>query len=267
MPVGYSIYVDRPSYVHHQLDPRTKLAALGAIFILALAFNHPAVLGGLVLLVLVVGRLAQVGWRSMAPFLAGSVWFIVLGVVIWPLYVQGGPDLFTLAGQTITLNGLLFGLAMGLRVALMVTAAGVWMMTTSPQKLTVGLLHLGLPYKAGVAMTAAIRFVPLLNAERATIAEAQQARALDLHHGNPFSRALKSVAIIGPLFIRAIDVAQGLALAMDARGFAARDSRTSIVELRLTRADRLIMYGLLGASILAVVLRLLGIGLITRNYL
>jgi energy-coupling factor transport system permease protein len=148
-----------------------------------------------------------------------------------------------------------------------VTAAGVWMMTTSPQKLTVGLLHLGLPYKAGVAMTAAIRFVPLLNAERATIAEAQQARALDLRHGNPFSRALKSVAIIGPLFIRAIDVAQGLALAMDARGFAARDSRTSIVELRLTRVDRFIMYTLLGASILAVALRLLGIGLITRNYL
>ncbi len=243
MPVGYSIYVDRPSYVHHQLDPRTKLAALGAIFVLALAFNHPAVLGGLVLLVLVVGRLAQVGWRSMAPFLAGSVWFLVLGVAIWPLYVQGGPDLFTVAGQTITLNGLLFGLAMGLRVALMVTAAGVWMMTTSP------------------------RFVPLLNAERATIAEAQQARALDLRRGNPFSRALKSVAIIGPLFIRAIDVAQGLALAMDARGFAARDSRTSIVELRLTRADRFIMYSLLAASILAVVLRLLGVGLITRNYL
>src|SRR6202171_4961076 len=241
MPVGYSIYVDRPSYIHHRLDPRTKLAALGAVFVLALSFNHPAVLGAFVLLVLVAGRLAQVGWRSMAPFLAGSVWFLVLGVVIWPLYVQGGPDLFTVAGQTITLNGLLFGLAMGLRVAWMVTAAGVWMMTTSPQRLTVGLLHLGLPYKAGVAMTAAIRFVPLLNAERATIVEAQQARALD--------------------------VAQGLALAMDARGFGVRDGRTSIVELHLTRTDRAIMIGLLVASIVAVGLRLLGIGLITRDYL
>jgi energy-coupling factor transporter transmembrane protein EcfT len=54
---------------------------------------------------------------------------------------------------------------------------------------------------------------------------------------------------------------------MDARGFAARDSRTSIVELRLTRVDRFIMYTLLVASLVAVVLRLLGIGLITRNYL
>src|SRR5439155_2963102 len=208
-----------------------------------------------------------VGWRSMAPFLAGSVWFLVLGVVIWPLYVQGGPELYAIAGQTITVDGLLFGLAMGLRVALMVTAAGVWMMTTSPQKLTAGLLHLGLPYKAGVAMTAAIRFVPLLNAERATIAEAQQARALDLRRGNPLGRAAKSVAIIGPLFIRAIDVAQGLALAMDARGFGAFNGRSSIVALRVTPVDRAVMFGLLAATIVAVVLRVLGIGLITRDYM
>jgi energy-coupling factor transport system permease protein len=218
--------------------------------------------------VLLAGRISDVPWRSLAPFLAGSVWFLVLGILIWPVYVKGGPVLFTLGGLgDITLNGLLFGLAMGLRVALMVTAAGVWMMTTSPQKLTAGLLHMGLPYKAGVAMTAAIRFVPLLNAERATIAEAQQARALDLHRGNPLGRAVKSVAIIGPLFIRAIDVAQGLALAMDARGFGAFDGRTSIVELRITRLDRLVMLGLLGACLVAIALRLLGIGLITRNYL
>ena len=122
-------------------------------------------------------------------------------------------------------------------------------------------------FLSGVAMTAAIRFVPLLNAERATIAEAQQARALDLRKGNPLGRAIKSVAIIGPLFIRAIDVAQGLAVAMDARGFGVRDGRTSIIELRLTRADRLVMIGLLAATIVAVVLRVLGIGLITRDYM
>jgi energy-coupling factor transport system permease protein len=267
MPVGYSIYVDRPSFIHRRLDPRTKLAALGTTFVLALAFNHPAVLGALVVLVLLAGRISDVPWRSLAPFLAGSVWFLVLGILIWPLYVKTGPILFSINGQGITLDGLLFGLAMGLRVALMVTAAGVWMMTTSPQKLTAGLLHLGLPYKAGVAMTAAIRFVPLLNAERATIAEAQQARALDLRRGNPLSRATKSVAIIGPLFIRAIDVAQGLALAMDARGFGAFDGRSSIVELRISRLDRAIMFGLLAAGLVAIALRLLGIGLITRDYL
>ena len=156
---------------------------------------------------------------------------------------------------------------MGLRVALMVLAAGIWMMTTSPQKLTVGLLRLGLPYKAGVTMTAAIRFVPLLNAERITITEAQQSRALNLSRGNPLKRAVKSIAIIGPLFIRTIDLAQSLALALEARGFAARDGRTSIVSIDMTNVDRVILIVLAAACLLAVALRILGIGLISRSYL
>jgi energy-coupling factor transport system permease protein len=267
MPVGYSIYTDRPSYIHRRLDPRTKLAALGATFVLALAFNHPLILGALVALVLVAARVAQLEARRLAPFLIGSLWFLILGVAIWPLYVKGGPVLLRPFGIDVTVDGLLFGLAMGLRVALMVIAAGVWMMTTSPQKLTVGLLRMGLPHKAGIAMTAAIRFVPLLNAERVTIQEARQARALDLKRGNPFSRAVRSIAIIGPLFIRAIDVAQALALAMDARGFGARDGRTSIIEVSTTRVDRWTMIGLLVVCVGSVVLRLLGYGVITKDYL
>ena len=151
MPVGYSIYVERPSLIHQRIDPRTKLAALGAVFVLALAFNHPAVLGGILVLVLLAAQLAQLSWRSLLPAMVGSLWFLVLSLLIWPFYVKGGPSLFILFGSTISVNGVLFGLAMGLRVALMVLAAGVWMMTTSPQKLTVGLLRLGLPYKAGVS--------------------------------------------------------------------------------------------------------------------
>ena len=267
MPVGYSIYTDRPSYIHRRLDPRTKLAALGATFVLALAFNHPLLLGLLVALVLVAGRLAQLEARRLAPFLIGSLWFLILGIIIWPIYVKGGPLLFRPLGIDVTLNGVLFGLAMGLRVALMVIAAGVWMMTTSPQKLTVGLLRMGLPHKAGIAMTAAIRFVPLLNAERVTIQEARQARALDLRRGNAFSRAVRSIAIIGPLFIRAIDVAQSLALAMDARGFGARDGRTSMIEVRATSVDRWIMISLLVICVAAIGARLLGYGVITRDYL
>jgi energy-coupling factor transport system permease protein len=267
MPVGYSIYLERPSYIHHRIDPRTKLAALGSVFVLALAFNHPAVLGALMLVLLLIAQVAQLSWRSLLPFLIGGIWFLVLGLLIWPFYVEGGPKLFTVFGNPIYLNGVLFGLAMGLRVALMVLAAGIWMMTTSPQKLTVGLLRLGLPYKAGVTMTAAIRFVPLLNAERITITEAQQSRALNLSRGNPFKRAVKSIAIIGPLFIRTIDLAQSLALALEARGFAARDGRTSIVSIEMTNIDRVILVVLAAACLVAIVLRILGIGLISRSYL
>jgi hypothetical protein len=48
------------------------------------------------------------------PFLAGSIWFLALGAIICPLYETTGLALFSVAGATITLDGVLFGLAMGL---------------------------------------------------------------------------------------------------------------------------------------------------------
>ena len=267
MPVGYSIYVEAPSIAHQKIDPRTKLIATTTIFLLALEFNHPLVLGLLTAGVLAVGLWAHLSFKRFLPFLIGASWFLILGILIWPMYIKQGAGLFTVFGAVITLDGTLFGLAMGLRVALMVLAAGVWMMTTSPQKMTQGLLKMGLPYKAGLAMSTAIRFVPLINAERATITEAQRARGLRLDKGSPLVRARKSVAIIGPMFLRAVDIAQSLALAMDARGFGARDTRTSIIEIQFTRADKVIIAGCAIAAVLGLVMRILGIGVLVKGYL
>lgn len=267
MPVGYSIYVEKPSYVHQHIDPRTKLIALGASFTLALLFNNPAFLGVLVAAVIAVGIYAQIPLKSFRTYLFFSLWFVILGVVIWPFYIHQGPVVMQIGGAQFTLDGLLFGLAMGLRVALMVTAAGVWMMATSPQHITLGLLRLGLPYKAGMVMSSTIRFVPLINAERATIVEAQRARGLDLSRGNPFQRALRSVAVIGPMLVRSLDLAQSLALAMEARAFGARSSRTSIIEVQMTKVDWCIIIGCAILVAAAIVLRILGIGLLVRGYL
>jgi len=267
MPVGYSIYVDTPSTLHQQIDPRTKLTVLITTFILALEFNHPLVLGLLTAGMLAVGLWARLSFRRFVPFLLGASWFLILGILIWPFYIDQGLPLFTVFGATITVDGLLFGIAMGLRVALMVIAAGVWMMSTSPQKMGLGLLKMGMPYKAGLALSTTIRFVPLINAERTTIMEAQRARGLRLERGNPLSRAKKSVSVIGPMFLRALDLAQALAIAMDARGFGASDKRTSIIQIEITRLDKIIIAACGLAIIAGLVMRLLGIGVLIEGYM
>jgi energy-coupling factor transport system permease protein len=267
MPVGYSIYVERPSTLHQKIDPRTKLTLMLTVFALALVFNHPLVLALLLAGVIAVGLRAQLTFRQLLPFLGAAVWFLILGILLWPFYIHQGLPLFSVLGSTITLDGILFGLAMGLRVALMVATAGVWMMTTSPQKMTMGLLKMGLPYKAGLAMSTSIRLIPLITAERATIVEAQRARGLRLEKGNPFARVSKTVAVIGPLFLRAIDLAQALAVALDARGFGARSGRTSIIEIEMTRADRLLVAGCAVAVVAGLILRFLGVGVLVEGYL
>ena len=266
MPVGYSIYIERHSLLHQKMDPRTKLALMFTLFCLALSFNHPLILVLLLAGVIVAGVGAQLSWRHFLPFLGAAASFVLLGVAIWPFYIHQGPVLFTFLGSQITLDGLLFGLAMGLRVALMLITAGVWMMTTSPQKMTLGLLRMGLPYKAGLVLSTAIRFVPLIRTESDVIREAQRCRGLGIARGNPLSRVARWVAVFGPLTIRAIDLSQALALALDARGFGAGPTRTSVVEIGLTPTDRLIMGICLAAVVGGLILRFYGIGVLVEDY-
>lgn len=267
MPVGYSLYRDTSSVVHRRLDPRTKMLWLLVLFGVALCFNHPIVLGAVAGVLLYVARLARLRWSDIRGFVLLSLWLIVLSVVVWPAYIHDGEVLFRVGPVDVTGPGLLFGLAMGLRISIMVLASAIWMLTTSPQRITAGLLAIGMPYKAGLALSSTIRFIPLMNAERTTILEAQRARGLDLSRGNPVRRAFKAAPVLVPLFSRAFLTAQNLTVAMDARGFGAGKRRTSIVQLEFSRLDRVLCVVAVVVLAVSVTLRILGIGVLIRGTL
>ncbi len=267
MPSGYSLYIDQPSFLHQKIDPRTKTFMLVATFVLSLLFNGPIPLAVMFGLLLAASRWGMVPWPLVRVLLMTGMWFISLSVLIWPWYVREGSDLFRLFGVWITSDGVLFGIAMGLRVTIMVMVATLWMFTTSPQKITASFLKMGLPYKAGMAVGSSIRLVPLVAGEWATIVEAQRSRGVDYKQGGLLSRAKKSVQILGPMLLRSIDIAQALAIAMEARAFGSRSGRSSITEVRLVSLDKWIMgFGLVAIGF-GVFCRIHGIGVLLRNYL
>jgi energy-coupling factor transport system permease protein len=268
MPVGYSIYTERDSFIHKEIDPRTKMAVLGGLFIIVLCFNHPAYLAVPALFVALTSVWAQLGLKSLIPSLLAASWILILSLLIWPFYIDQGIPLFTVFNFQITVDGILFAVAMGLRVSVMIMAATVWMMITSPQYITLGLLKLGLPYKAGIAMSSSIRFIPLINAERATIVEAQRARGLDYKKGGLFTRIFRSVPIIAPLFLRAIELAQSLAIAMDARGFGVGEGRTNLYSISTTKTDKFIVYIMIFLVLFSIIGRVFfGLGILVPGYL
>jgi energy-coupling factor transport system permease protein len=267
MPVGYSVYQEKPSYLHQKLDPRTKFAWMLTMFGLSLAFNNPLPLAILFITNIALGLWAKLRIRDFLPVIVLAVGGIALSVIMWPFYIHQGSVLFRVLNTDITLIGVLYGIAMGLRVALMIAAASLWMMTTSPQKITLGFVKMGLPFKAGMAISTLIRFVPFLIAELQTIIEAQRARGASFTRGSIIKRFKNTIAVVIPLFSRAFMVAQQLALAMDARGFGARNGRTSIIVIDLRDVDRAIMIFCLLIFVTSIIMRILGIGVIVNNYL
>src|SRR3954447_1470257 len=119
VPVGYSLCRDTGSTVHRGIDPRTKMAWLLAIFAVALCFNHPLVLGAFMAALVLVAVAARLRWNDLRGFVLLSLWLIALSLIIWPAYISEGRPLGRLIGIDFTVDGLLFGLAMGLRITLM----------------------------------------------------------------------------------------------------------------------------------------------------
>lgn len=220
----------------HQLDPRTKILAAAAAISVVFAVENAVgyALAGLYCgLVTAMARL-PIGlvFRGVRPVVPLLVVTALLHIFI------GSRD-----GQVI--QGLASGLAMVARIALLVTISSLVTLTTSPIQVTDGMerllkpfSRLGLPvHELAMMMTIALRFIPTLLDEADRIIKAQVARGADFASGGPVRRIQRLIPVIVPLFVAALQRAEDLAAAMEARCYRGATGRTQYRQLRLGPAD------------------------------
>jgi energy-coupling factor transport system permease protein len=100
--------------------------------------------------------------------------------------------------------------------------------------------RLGLPaHELALTLSIALRFVPLLGQETERLMKAQAARGADFGRGRwGFVQRIKRLLpLLIPLFITSLERAEGLAEAMEARGYAGQAGRTHWVQLHARAAD------------------------------
>jgi energy-coupling factor transport system permease protein len=114
-----------------------------------------------------------------------------------------------------------------------------------PNELGAALEKAGIPYSVAFMLTTALRYVPLMAQRLRHISEAQRARGIDLRPrvGN----VPNFLALLMPLLVQALLLADELALAMEARGFG-RKGRTARRGYRLRGRD----YAWLAAAAVAL---------------
>jgi energy-coupling factor transport system permease protein len=92
------------------------------------------------------------------------------------------------------------------------------------------------------------------------IIEAQRSRGLDVNKGNILQRTKNYAAILGPLMISSLRIAQQLALAVESKGMSSTARRTTVRPLVFSTLDHYIMLGFAVLLILVISLRLMGYG-------
>lgn len=254
------LYLDRRTFLH-RLDPRAKMVCLVLLFALALVFNHPLYLLGLLALVLCLGWLG----RCLSNLVKIRVLLILLFLfssVLWPFFLRSEDPLFQFAFIAPSRRSLLYGLAMGLRLNAMVASGVVFLSTTMVEEFTWGLRRLGLPYPVGFALSMSFRLVPTLIGTGATVVQAQRSRGLDLDLGHVFRRMKKHVPLLIPILFSTIRSTDSLAMALEAKGFAAARSRVSYLDFKMRLQDYLSVFSLVILFLSCLYLRLSGIGVV-----
>src|SRR5467141_1042948 len=227
----------------HRLDPRAKFTLVIGIIVPSLLFTNIYLLVGLLLVqvpLLLVGRVTR---RWVQSLRAG----VFLSALIFVVNFFTGP--------------LANAVALTLRFLLLTTTFSFFFMTTSPDDLglaidKVGFIRwlsrrwLGYPNALSFTFTTAVRLVPPMAVDAQTVVDAQRSRGLELDKGNLLKRVRNYIPILIPLLLIAIRRSLELAEALEARGFAGKEGRTSVCELRFKPVD----YALLGISLAGIAL-------------
>ena len=231
----------------HALDPRAKILATAGL-VLGL-FLVDSIAGFLVVAVAVAALVAASGIPAgvFLRILRPVAFIVALTVLFQVLFSREGATLVEWGPLEIHAGGLRLGLFLGLRILLLVSAAGLLTATTAPVALADGIENLLSPFKrlrfpaheVAMMMTIALRFIPTLGEEAEKITKAQAARGADFSQGGPLRRALALVPVLVPLTVGTFRRADELAEAMESRGYRGGEGRTRYRELRFRARDAL----------------------------
>lgn len=237
-------YVDTRSRIH-RLDPRTKLIVILTLMTAVLAVNNFYFLivmtVGCFVLILLAKLPVTLVLKNLRPFL----WLFGITFSLH-LFFTGGSSLrpFPLYGINITHEGLAGGAFFTCRIAVLIGAAALFTLTTSPTELTDGCERMLNPlrrfkfpaHEMAMIMTISLRFIPTLVEEADRLRKAQRVRGIHFL-GGPIKRAKSLVPLFVPLILSAFRRADELAAAMDARCYRGGKGRTHFRELKLSRRD------------------------------
>ncbi len=240
-------YIPRKTPVHNR-DPRVKIIVVIAFSIIILHVDAAGLLmvTGVFSAILMLAHIPPVYlFKNLRPVL----FFFFMLFLLYLFFTPGSPvPPFPIGPVQISYQGLHLGVLQVWRFTLLVIAASILTMTTSPSELTIGLEQLLRPIRiAGISshdiammVSLALRFVPTLLEEMNKMREAQLARGADFGRSSLKGKIRDMYYMAVPLAINVFRRCDELVDAMEARGYQP-GPRTYLQEFFFTPLDYLVV--------------------------
>lgn len=249
-------YIEIKSVIH-SLDARTKLISMLVIVFCVLYVTNLLPMAALLLLVLVAWYFAKVPFETIKGifkyFLGIAVFVFIFQLIFAPgetvLFRYSKPiDFLGLSGY-ISLEAIMHGLALVLRLVVIMAVAPLLIMVTPLSEMMLGLIKLKVPYRFAFIMTTALSLLPSIQNRTHLIRQAQLCRGVaDFENSNMFVRLKAFGAVLIPMILGSFRDSQTLDVAMSSRAFGAPIKRTFLLESRFQRNDY-IVFLIMAASV------------------
>jgi|HubBroStandDraft_6_1064221.scaffolds.fasta_scaffold260435_2 energy-coupling factor transport system permease protein len=239
MAIGATLFYRRLASPLHAT--RATVAGVWACALVAatLLTDSPLVLGALAVGVLGAGVGAGVGRalaRTLRTVLIVAIPIVVVNVLVYhegfTVFARLG-DLGPFGQGDLTVEALVYGAVIALKVGLLMLATTLASLTIDPDELLA--VFRGRSFRSALTASLATRMIGVLSADAQRLAEAQRTRPNGAHAGGARGRVRLLSAIVGSSLDRSMDVAATLEL----RGFAAGGRRGGVASRRpFSRHDR-----------------------------
>jgi energy-coupling factor transport system permease protein len=252
MNIDFYLDIDTPI---HRLDGRTKILIFLASFVALVLFENPLFILPIALLILLVNFMAR-AWVNIWRIRFLLFLLTVTSVIMWNIFASGETDLFWF----FDLESLLYSIARTMLILLMIISGLNLLSTTRNEELVLAMIKLGMPYRVGFAISTALRMVPTIASSIFTISQAQKSRGLDLDSGGILERLRKFIPILIPVFISTIRDTNVFGMALESKGFGAREDRSFYLQMTMDRSDLLVLAFCLLVVAVALYLKFAGFG-------
>jgi energy-coupling factor transporter transmembrane protein EcfT len=200
--------------------------------------------------------------RTIGQALRPLLFFIVLIFLVHALFNEGKALVrIPIFGISLSSAGLQQGFFVVWRFLCLIIAAVLLTMTTAPSQMIAAIKYFLKPLKLlrvpvddiAVMIMLALSLMPILLTEKERVETAQKARGYNLRRSGFIIRIKAFLSLTLTVLTGIFRRADELALAMEARNYQ-RGERTSLVELKLTSSDYLVLIFLGGGLVIFVAL-------------
>jgi energy-coupling factor transport system permease protein len=252
----------------HELNPLAKLLWWLSLVVVPILVTNPLILLAFTIWIWIMAGFAKVAGRMYQflvvtyPLMVGFIMFT------WPFFYpasEGQHFLFQWGILHWSIEGIIYAIAMGMRIILALTACTFFVMTTDLMGLASAMGEfmqnkLGISYMYPLMVISSFKFLPELSGDYLTITDSFRSRAMDIDTGSVAQRFKKTIPVAIPLIDNMLRRAMRISIALELKAFNVETkNRTFYDQYSFRRKDILFaLTGLLaiGLSILAIFLNL-----------